>query len=57
MITLSKKGLIRPLKYTVEIPKDCSYALPARLEQDSFDSLVLNCFDRGRAVLKFVNLD
>lgn len=57
VITLSEKGLVRPLKYTVEIPKDCSYVLPAKLEQDSFDSLVLNCFEKGRAVLKFVNLD
>lgn len=53
----SSEGLIRPLKFTIEIPDNCAYVLPANLGSEFVDSLVLNCVEQGRSVLKFIKLD
>lgn len=56
IIVPKKDKLIRPLKYTVEIPQNCAYALPARLGEKE-DSLVLNCIENKKSVLKFIELN
>lgn len=56
-IVPTTEGLIRPLKFTIEIPRNCAYVLPANLGNEFVDSLVLNCVEQGRSVLKFIKLD
>ena len=56
VIVPDEDKLIRPLKYTVEIPANCAYALPAKLDNQQ-DSLVLNCVENSKSVLKFIELN
>lgn len=56
VIMPKENKLIRPLKYTVEIPANCAYALPAKLPQ-KHHSLVLNCVENSKSVLKFIELN